>query len=70
MQTKNGDRYYPESLIRAYFNWCHATDHPATWNGLDDFAKEIQGEKHINGIPSFLTIEEIFNNEIKQSKNG
>lgn len=54
------DRYYPESLIKTYFNWCAANDHKPAFDDLNKFVAEILGDKHINFIPSFRTIKEIF----------
>jgi stringent starvation protein B len=59
--SSGSDRYYPESLIKAYFNWCTANDMKPDFVGLHDFVAEVLGNKHINFIPSFKTIEEIFN---------
>jgi len=60
MGAEMSERYYPQTLVKAYFNYCKASALTPTANGLDSFAKEIQGDKHINGIPDFLTLEEVF----------
>ena len=62
MQKAN-DRYYPETLLRVYFNYCAANDVRPTFEGMDDFIGEILGNKQVNGIPSYRTIDEVFNNE-------
>ena len=61
------DRYFPASLAKAYFNWCAAHDHSQD-TGLFDFIAEVQGNKHLNGIPSHRTIEEIFDYVSRQTK--
>jgi len=60
---KANDRYYPETLLRVYFNYCAANDVRPTFEGMDDFIGEILGNKQVNGIPSYRTIDEVFNNE-------
>ena len=62
MQKAN-DKYYPETLLKVYFNYCAANDIRPTFEGMDDFISEILGNKQINGIPSYKTINEVFNNE-------
>ena len=62
MQKAN-DRYYPETLLRVYFNYCTANDVRPTFEDMDDFIGEILGNKQVNGIPSYRTIDEVFNNE-------
>ena len=59
-EEKVNDRYYPESLVKAYFNWVAANDEKATFVGLHAFVAEVVGNKHINFIPVFRTIEEVF----------
>jgi len=54
------ERYYPRSLVKAYFNYCKASALTPSANGLDSFSKEVQGDSQINGIPTFLTLDEIF----------
>jgi len=60
---KANDRYYPETLLRVYFNYCTANDVRPTFEDMDDFIGEILGNKQVNGIPSYRTIDEVFNNE-------
>jgi hypothetical protein len=57
------ERYYPQGLVKAYFNYCKASALTPSANGLDSFAKEVQGDSHINGIPTFLTLEQVFATE-------
>ena len=59
----NHDKYYPETLLKVYFNYCAANDIRPTFEDMDDFISEILGNKQINGIPSYKTINEVFNNE-------
>ena len=59
----NNDKYYPETLLKVYFNYCTANDIRPTFEDMDDFISEILGNKQINGIPSYKTINEVFNNE-------
>lgn len=56
----SSDRYYPESLIIVYFKSCKVKEQPATFEGLRDFIDQVMADKHINGIPKFKTIEEVF----------
>lgn len=65
--TEN-DRYFPASLVKAYFNWCAVNDHKPGYQGLFDFVSEVQGNKHLNGIPSHRTIEEIFDYVSRQNE--
>ena len=60
---KSNDKYYPETLLKVYFNYCSANDIRPTFEDMDDFISEILGNKQINGIPSYKTINEVFNNE-------
>ncbi len=60
---KNNDKYYPETLLRVYFNYCHAHDIRPTFEDMDEFICEILGVKQINGIPSYRTIDEVFSND-------
>ena len=60
---KSNDKYYPETLLKVYFNYCKAHDIRPTFEDMDDFISEILGNKQINGIPSYKTINEVFNNE-------
>ena len=60
---KANDKYYPETLLRVYFNYCAANDIRPTFEDMDDFISEILGNKQINGIPSYRTINEVFSNE-------
>ena len=62
MQKAN-DRYYPETLLRVYFNYCAANDVRPTFEDMNDFIGEILGNRQVNGIPSYRTIDEVFNNE-------
>lgn len=64
------DKYYPESLIKAYFNWCAANDHKASFPDLHKFVAEIMGDKHINFIPYFRTIEEVFHEEFHKDSDA
>jgi len=57
------DKYYPENLVRTYFNYCKANDIKPTFEDMNDFITEILGTKQINGIPSFKTISEVFNGQ-------
>jgi hypothetical protein len=57
------DKYYPENLVRTYFNYCKSNDIKPTFEDMDDFIAEILGTKQINGIPSFKTISEVFSEE-------
>ncbi len=57
------ERYYPRSLVKAYFNYCKAAGFEPNANGLDSFAKEVQGDSQINGIPTFLTLDQVFQKE-------
>ncbi len=64
--TQVAERYYPQGLVKAYFNYCKACGFEPNANGLDSFAKEIQGDSQINGIPTFLTLEEVFAREVSK----
>lgn len=57
----SNERYYPETLLRVYFNYCRANDLTPGFEDLKDFVVEIQGTKHLNGIPFNKTIDEVFN---------
>ena len=60
----SNERYYPETLLQVYFNYCTANDLTPGFDDLKDFIVEVQGTKHLNGIPSYRTIEEVFNETI------
>jgi hypothetical protein len=60
---KSNDKYYPETLLRVYFNYCAGNDIRPTFEDMDDFITEVLGSKQINGIPSYKTIDEVFNYE-------
>ena len=59
------DRYYPESLIVVYFKSCQVKKQPVTFDGLREFVDQVMTDKHINGIPKFKTIEEVFDANFK-----
>ena len=63
MTSDKAERYFPESLVRAYFNYCKASGLEPSANGLLAFATEVQGDQHINGIPTFQTLGSIFKTE-------
>ena len=54
------EKFYPENLIRTYFNYCQANDIKPSFEDMDAFISEVLGTKQINGIPSFKTIKEVF----------
>jgi len=54
------EKFYPANLIRTYFNYCQANDIKPSFEDMDAFISEVLGTKHINGIPSFKTIKEVF----------
>ena len=60
---KSSDKYYPETLLRVYFNYCKANDIKPSFEDMDDFICEILGVNQINGMPSYRTIDEVFNND-------
>jgi|TARA_R100001460_G_scaffold88812_1_gene130351 hypothetical protein len=66
--VSEADRFFPASLVKAYFNWCAANDTKPEYQGLFDFVAEVQGNKHLNGIPSHQTIEEIFDYVSRQNE--
>jgi hypothetical protein len=54
------EKFYPANLIRTYFNYCQANDIKPSFEDMDAFISEVLGTKQINGIPSFKTIKEVF----------
>jgi len=63
MTSDKAERYFPESLVRAYFNYCRASALEPSANGLLAFATEVQGDQHINGISTFKTLGSLFKME-------
>jgi len=62
----NQERYYPASLVAVYFTWCAANDEKPSAEGMHQFIDEVQGTKHLNGISSHRTIEELFGHVIER----
>ena len=56
----SSDRYYPSTLVQVYFNYCRAHDIRPTFEDMNDFISEIQGEQQYKGI-TLKNIEEVFN---------
>jgi|ETNvirenome_2_60_1030617.scaffolds.fasta_scaffold68578_2 hypothetical protein len=54
------ERYYPATLIQVYFNYCAAHDVRPSFEDMNDFISEIQGEQQYNGI-ALNKISEVFN---------
>ena len=54
------ERYYPATLIQVYFNYCAAHDVRPSFEDMNDFISEIQGEQQYNGI-ALNKISEVLN---------
>lgn len=55
------DRYYPESLLRVYFNVCRVQNREATFEDMQQFIFEALGNGHSDGIP-ISKLNEVFHN--------
>ena len=55
------DRYYPESLLRVYFNLCRVQGQEPTFEGVQQFVFEALGNSHSDGIP-ISKLNEVFRN--------
>ena len=55
------DRYYPESLLRVYFNLCRVKSREPTFEDMQQFVFEALGNGHSDGIP-ISKLKEVFNN--------
>jgi len=58
------DRYYPESLLRVYFNVCRVQGRDPTFEDMQQFVFEALGNGHSDGIPT-SKLNEVFNNARK-----
>jgi hypothetical protein len=58
------DRYYPESLLRVYFNVCRVQSRDPTFEDMQQFVFEALGNGHSDGIPT-SKLNEVFNNARK-----
>ena len=58
------DRYYPESLLRVYFNACRVQGREPTFEDMQQFVFEALGNGHSDGIP-ISKLNEVFNNARK-----
>jgi len=58
------DRYYPESLLRVYFNLCRVQGSEPTFKDMQQFVFEALGNGHSDGIP-LSKLNEVFNNARK-----
>jgi len=55
------DRYYPESLLRVYFNVCRVHNRDPNFDDMKQFVFEVLGNGHSDGIP-LSKLKEVFNN--------
>ena len=55
--------YYPQTLCKAYFNWCKANDNKPTFEMMHEFICEVQGHRSIKKDygPKFKAIQEAIN---------
>jgi len=58
------DRYYPESLLRVYFNVCRVQGREPDFSGMQQFVFEALGNGHSDGIPT-SKLNEVFKNARK-----
>jgi len=58
------DRYYPESLLRVYFNVCRVQGREPDFSGMQQFVFEALGNGHSDGIPT-SKLNEVFKNAQK-----
>jgi hypothetical protein len=58
------DRYYPESLLRVYFNVCRVQGREPDFSDMQQFVFEALGNGHSDGIPT-SKINEVFKNARK-----
>lgn len=45
------DKYYPELLLRVYFNWCKVHNKQPSFDEMQAFVFECLGNGHSDGIP-------------------
>jgi len=55
------DRYYPESLLRVYFNVCRVQGREPDFSDMQQFVFEALGNSHSDGIPT-SKLNEVLNN--------
>ena len=55
------ERYFPETLVQVYFNYCAANDVKPSFEDMYGFINEIQGDHHVNGIHT-TKINEVLSN--------
>jgi len=58
------DRYYPESLLRVYFNVCRVQGREPDFSDMQQFVFEALGNGHSDGIPT-SKLNEVFKNARK-----
>jgi hypothetical protein len=58
------DRYYPESLLRVYFNVCRVQKREPDFSDMQQFVFEALGNGHSDGIPT-SKLNEVFKNARK-----
>jgi hypothetical protein len=58
------DRYYPESLLRVYFNVCRVQRREPDFSDMQQFVFEALGNGHSDGIPT-SKLNEVFKNARK-----
>lgn len=58
------DRYYPESLLRVYFNVCRVQNREPNFSDMQQFVFEALGNGHSDGIPT-SKLNEVFHNARK-----
>ena len=63
------ERYFPETLVQVYFNYCAANDVKPSFEDMYGFINEIQGDHHVNGIHTTKINEVLSNAKTNRSAN-
>jgi adenine C2-methylase RlmN of 23S rRNA A2503 and tRNA A37 len=63
------ERYFPETLVQVYFNYCVANDVKPSFEDMLGFISEIQGDHHVNGI-HITKVSEVINGFTKRQSSN